>query len=317
MEFPRPKVLFSRCLGFEICRYNGEEKRDAFVEQLLAFVEPIAVCPEVEIGMPIPRMPIHQAYIKGKIRLLQKSTGDDLTERMETFSTERIAALPEIEGAVLKARSPSCGVSGAKIDNAPKEMKKRGMFARELEAQRPWIALEDESRLFNYRIREHWLTKLFTLSRFREIRDDGDAKALTRFQEAHKYLLMAYSPALQKKLGQIAANHEKRLPSEQFSLYELELHAALTKMPSKGRLINAFEHMGGYFKKTASEAERSFFAETLEMYREGRIPMSSVVVLIHGWALRDRNVYLLGQTLLHPFPVELMELKDSGRVLEL
>lgn len=54
----RPRVLFSRCLGFAACRYNGQSIRDETVEALLPFVDPVTVCPEVEIGLGIPRLAI-------------------------------------------------------------------------------------------------------------------------------------------------------------------------------------------------------------------------------------------------------------------
>lgn len=54
----RPKVVISKCLGFEACRYNGEMISDNFAKSLELFVEFIFVCPEVEIGLETPRAPV-------------------------------------------------------------------------------------------------------------------------------------------------------------------------------------------------------------------------------------------------------------------
>jgi uncharacterized protein YbbK (DUF523 family) len=56
--FPRPVVVVSKCLGFAACRYNGQKIFDAFVDKLGRFVDYVLVCPEMEIGLGVPRDPI-------------------------------------------------------------------------------------------------------------------------------------------------------------------------------------------------------------------------------------------------------------------
>ena len=55
---PRPTVIASRCLGFAKCRYNGQTISDDFVRKLEPHVEFVTTCPEVEIGLGVPRNPI-------------------------------------------------------------------------------------------------------------------------------------------------------------------------------------------------------------------------------------------------------------------
>jgi len=50
---------------------------------------------------------------------------------------------------------------------------------------------------------------------------------------------------------------------------------------------------------------------------EWRIPNSSVVSMLKTWALRDKSEYILKQTILSPYPKELVELSDSGKILKL
>ena len=88
-------------------------------------------------------------------------------------------------------------------------------------------------------------------------------------------------------------------------------------MPRRTSLINVLYHLVGFFSKKNTEKEKTFFEETIQLYRETRISFRSVIVIIKTWGLRDSNDYLLDQAILNPYPVGLMELSDAGRVLEL
>ena len=55
MKFLRPKIIISKCLEFEACRYDGQIINNQYIKQLKEFIDFEPVCPEVEIGMGIPR----------------------------------------------------------------------------------------------------------------------------------------------------------------------------------------------------------------------------------------------------------------------
>jgi len=74
----RPKVVSSKCIEFEACRWNGAIIKSEFVEKLKDYVEFYPVCPEVEIELGIPRDPIRVIELDGKLRLYQPSTERDL-----------------------------------------------------------------------------------------------------------------------------------------------------------------------------------------------------------------------------------------------
>ncbi|WP_171261035.1 DUF523 domain-containing protein, partial [Acinetobacter baumannii] len=54
-QFPKPRVVVSACLNLKPVRYNGQEVRDEFVLKLLPYCEVIEVCPEIAIGLGVPR----------------------------------------------------------------------------------------------------------------------------------------------------------------------------------------------------------------------------------------------------------------------
>ncbi len=82
----RPKIFVSKCLGFEACRYNGQVLRDSFVEKLKDFCDVVTSCPEVEIGLGVPRSPVRLVYKKDWVRMIQSEFDKDVTDDMNKFS---------------------------------------------------------------------------------------------------------------------------------------------------------------------------------------------------------------------------------------
>jgi len=95
------------------------------------------------------------------------------------------------------------------------------------------------------------------------------------------------------------------------------LHRCEGNLPKRAFNINVLTHILGYFSKQISKNERQFFLETLELYREGRVPFTSALRLVKSWAVRFENEYLLSQTFFDPYPGDLMEWSDAGRPIEL
>lgn len=112
------KIAVSRCLLGERVRYDGMTKACPVVlEALAARAELVAVCPEVEVGMSVPREAVDLLGAPEAPRMVGAETGEDWTARMDAWARGRVADLlaQGIAGAVLKARSPSCGIGDAAV----------------------------------------------------------------------------------------------------------------------------------------------------------------------------------------------------------
>ena len=316
-DFPKPRIVVSKCLGFDACRYNGVMIPDKFIEKLQPFVEFIPVCPEVECGLGVPREPIRVVMEGEERRLWQPATERDITAEMTQFVSRFLDGLSDIDGFMLKNRSPSCGFNDVKIfaNRKPSAQSKRGagFFGGEVAARFGHLAIEDEGRLNNFLLREHFLTQLFALARFREVRQSDSIAALMEFHASNKYLLMAYHQAEMRKLGQIVANHEKHPPEMVFENYAKHFRAAMAKPVKVGPMINAIQHGFGGVSDQLSPEEKQFFLTKIEEYRDERIPRSILLNLVQAWGIRFKADYLLKQALFQPFPLELMEVTDSGK----
>ena len=103
------KILVSRCLLGEACRYDGRSKPCAALEKLrLAGHELIDVCPECDGGLDTPRPP---AELQPSGRVVNQE-GRDVTAEYRRGAEIALdtARKKGCQAAVLKARSPSCGV---------------------------------------------------------------------------------------------------------------------------------------------------------------------------------------------------------------
>ncbi len=165
----RPRVGISRCLLGDEVRYDGGHKREpSLLEALAGIVEWVPVCPEVEVGMGVPREPIELAilaphkgapYGASSLRLVGVQSGEDWTARMQIWAAQRLAELAglKLSGFVLKARSPSCGLHAVPVrDGDPA----RGLFADALVRAMPGLPVEDEERLRDSDVRAQFVAEL-------------------------------------------------------------------------------------------------------------------------------------------------------------
>ncbi len=313
----QPRLVVSKCLGFDRCRYDGSVIPDPVVDSLRAWVELLPVCPEVELGLGAPRPPVRLVQVGGEVRLLQPATGRDLTEAMRAFAASFLEGLPPVDGFILKNRSPSCGIRDAKLYAAPEKAPSvgmgPGMFGGAVRARFPDLPVEDEGRLTNRAIREHFFTVIFALARLREVVDTGQMGALVDFHTRHKLLLMAYNQARMRELGRVVANLQRRPVGEVMAAYVAGFRAALARPPRRPAVVNVLMHALGYLSDRLTPAEKGYFLDLLTAYREGRQPLSTLVAVLRAWILRFEEPYLAAQTFFSPFPEGLVSLSDSGR----
>ena len=317
-QFVKPKVLVSKCIEFESCRYNGGIISSEVVEALKDHVEFHPVCPEVEIGLGVPRKALRLVRRDGEDRLVQTETEKDCTEDMREFADEFFSELGDIDGAVLKNRSPSCGTNDVKVyadlDKSGVIEQSAGIFGEAVNEHYPHRPVENEGRLRNFRIREDFYTALFAIARFRQNVESSDSISdLTDFQAAHKFLLMAYDQDKMRELGRIAANPNDRALDEVIKDYKKLLSKVLSESPSPGSHVNTLEHAYGYFSDDLKPREKSLFDDYIDDYRAGKVPLSTIISLVRSWIARFDQEYLESQRYFDPYPRELVDISDSGK----
>lgn len=157
----KPKIGVSRCLLGDAVRYDGQSKPCRIViDRLIEHFELIAICPEVEAGLPVPRPPVQ---LSGSIEAPRLTGRDnpalDITERMQNYCQNKIPLLGELDGFILKSRSPSCGLHSTPvfIDGQLITETASGVFARALCSAYPALPMLEETQLDSARTLNHFI----------------------------------------------------------------------------------------------------------------------------------------------------------------
>jgi uncharacterized protein YbgA (DUF1722 family)/uncharacterized protein YbbK (DUF523 family) len=315
--FTRPRVVVSKCLGFARCRYNGAVITDEFVARLKAHVGFVPVCPEMEVGLGCPRDPIRVVLRGGRRRLVQPATGRDLSDEMRSFAARFLDSVGEADGFILKSRSPSCGIKDVKVSSGPQADVPRGVdcgfFGGAVLERFSEVPVEDEGRMNNFILREHFLTRLFATASFRQVLRKGGMRRLVKFHAENKGLLMACNQAQMRQLGRLVANRNHLPEEEVFAAYRQGLARALARPPRPASLLNVLMHALGYVSDGLQAGEKAFFLDTLEKVRAGKVPLSAAATVVRSWGARFGVPYLMEQTFLEPYPEDLLDLHDSGK----
>jgi len=322
MEFNRPNIFISKCIEHGHCRYDGSMINSEFIKNLEPYVKYFYSCPEMEIGLPSPREALRIIVEDGEERIVSSKTGKDLTENMVEYSKNKAGELKDenLDGLILKGRSPSCGVKDVKMyksyGKAPTIPKKTsGIFGGIINDEFSMLPIEDEGRLRNFSIREHFYTRIFTTSKFRSIKKNMKMGQLVKFHSDNKYLFMSYNQGRLKKLGKIVANHEKKKVEEVYKEYQDEVLELLKTSSSSKRKMNVALHILGYFSNDLSSNEKAYFLDLLQQYMDSQIPFSNLASVLEMWAIRFEIDYLNNQSIFNPFPKDLIKVRDSGKKL--
>jgi len=311
--FAKPNIVVSKCIEFDNCRYNAQIIRNEFVRKLKDFVKFIPICPEYEIGLGIPRDPIRIIEKEGKRLLIQPSTEKDLTDNMNNFSKFFLNKLENIDGFILKSQSPSCGIKDVKIypkskNSAPK-FRDTGIFGQKVINNYPHLAIEDDNRLRNTIIKEHFLKKIYTFAAYRDIKNTKKIKDLIDFHTKNKFLLMSFNQKNLKIMGNLIANLNKEPIENIINKYEMLLYSTFSKGSRCNSNINILQHAFGYFSKNIEKNEKEMLLDYIRKYSDKQTSLEIPVALLKSWIIRFDEPYLKSQTYFEPYPPELHEPK--------
>jgi uncharacterized protein YbgA (DUF1722 family)/uncharacterized protein YbbK (DUF523 family) len=305
-------VGISACLVGEKVRWNAGHERDAFlVDTVGRFVRFVSVCPEVELGLGVPRETLRLVRHGNVVRMVAKKSGIDHTDAMTRFSRERakeIAAL-DLSGFVLKKDSPSCGLLRVRVYDHHGVPSKdgTGLFAAALAAELPDLPLEEEGRLHDPRLRENFFERIFAYRRVTGLfASPWSLGGLVAFHSREKLLLLAHEPAGYQDLGRLVARAKGRPRAELSTAYRSRFLAALARLATPHRHVNVLQHMLGYLREHLDVDGRRELAGAIEDFRRGLVPLVVPLTLLKHHVRRFGIAYLSMQTYLDPHPKELM-----------
>ena len=309
---PKPRLGISACLLGEKVRYDGGDKKDDFLTETFGrHVEWVPVCPEVEIGMGIPREAVRLVGDPAKPRMITERSGKEWTPKFDSFAAKRVQALTglDLAGYIFKKDSPSCGVERVRVYSAKgvPTRQGRGLFAAAVMRELPLLPVEEEGRLNDPALRENFVERVFAYHCWQRLgRRRRSISSSVDFHTRHKFLLLAHSERHYRTLGRlvaevkhapIAAAHEKY---GQLFMEGLAIHATAKKH------CNVLHHMMGYFSKELSRAEREELIGHIVDFRRNLVPLIVPLTLVRHYVNKYDVGYLQGKVYLQPSPKELL-----------
>ena len=316
-RYPKPVVLVSKCLEFGKVRYNAQVIPSKIVRDLEPFVEYIKVCPEVEIGLGVPRDTIRIVKINGEKRLVQPKTGRDVTEEMREFTITFLDNLLEVDGFIFKSRSPTIGIREIKVYSGIKDAavveKGSGFFAEQIMEKYSGYPMEEEDRLKNRRIRNHFLIHLFTFAAFREIKQKRSIEELVEFDHRNRYLFMSYHRENRSHVDDLLSNRQERSIDEIFLDYNEFLKRLFSNPPTSDSILRTVKEIISRISDQIPEDEIVFFNEVIEKYEKNLIGYEGLMEILRLYVIRFDESGIIDDALFSPYPEELQEVVDVDR----
>ena len=308
LEIPeRPRLAVSSCLLGEAVRYDGGHKRDSYVQGVLGqWFELVPICPEVGIGLGVPRAPIHLQRVDGQLRVRGSRDPDlDVTDRLAGYADTMALQLAQVSGYVLKARSPSCGMERVRVHG---EAGKAGVgaYAAAVMQRFPLLPVEEEGRLNDPGLRENFIVRVLAYARWQVLLAEPlSPAALMQFHARHKLLLLAHNQAGYRRLGPLVAAVDKDSIEEDTARYGREFMQILKNPAGRRGHTNVLQHLMGYLKRELDAADKSELLETIEEFRAGHLPLAAPLTLLRHHFRRHPHDYVAGQVYMAPHPAEL------------
>lgn len=318
MTEPRPiRLGVSACLLGEKVRYDARDKRDSVIAEVLPrHFELVPACPEVAIGLGIPRPPIHLVGDPVQPRVLGVADPErDYTDALTTYATEQLRRLSDLSGYIFKSRSPSCGINDVPVHSESGEVMAnggRGAFAAEWLRRRPTLPVVDEVGLADSGVRGNFLGRVYAHRRWQELCARGLTPAsLVDFHTRYKLVLMARDKSQMIELGRMVANPGRESLATLAPRYFERFMRALAVPASRGRHTDTLMHALGYLKRRLDRDEKAEFLASIEAFRLGRAPLVAPITLLRQLLRCHLDDYLARQYYLD-WPLTELAISESA-----
>ena len=306
------RIGISSCLLGNKVRFDAGHKHSAYITRTLGeYFEFVPFCPEMAIGLGVPRPPIRLVKVDGSIRVRGvRDPEQDVTEALVENATAVARELEGVSGYLFKKGSPSCGMERVKVyhpESGHPVESSAGIYARTIMQALPELPVEEEGRLMDPRLRENFIERVFIYHRWHCYCAAGmTPAALVDFHTRHKFSVLAHDEPAYRELGRLVAAAGKGVLADTAGEYIRLLMRALSGIATPGRHANVLQHILGYFREDLDREDRAELLDSIEAYRREQVPLIVPMTLIQHHLRRHPNDYLGAQYYMNPHPRELM-----------
>lgn len=305
------RIGVSACLLGQQVRYDGGHKHNEYLTRTLGpFFEFVPFCPEVAIGLGVPRAPIQLVRVGEQVRARGvRERERDVTDALVDYGRAVAAQLDAVSGYLFKKGSPSCGMERVKIygENGHPQGSGPGVFAATIMSALPLLPVEEEGRLMDPRLRENFLERVFIFHRWQQLTAQGLTPArLVEFHTRIKFVVQAHDETGYRELGRLVADagtgDVRRVGAE----YGARLMQALRRIATPRRHANVLMHLMGFLKRQLARDDKAELLELIDAYRKEQVPLIVPITLLKHHLRKHPDPYVLNQLYLGPHPAELM-----------
>lgn len=300
----KPIIAISSCLLGNNVRFNGSNSNNKMLGETFSDIFSYRIiCPEVFAGLGIPRKPIYLQQYNQNILVLENDTSRDLTSTLDDACLTLVQKMKDVDGFILKKNSPSCGHKSVKVYNHQKNVicnKANGRFVDTIERVIPNAVIEDEGRLNDPYLKEHFIKRVFLNA---EVKSNHlniiTINDLMNFHLRHKMLMRLHNPDKQKLLGQLIAqsNHVaiEILKKKYFEIFV----TIFEKVARKRHHVNILQRILREINKNINAEQRQDLQIKIKQFHDEIIPLAVPVEMIKHYLIRYRIEYLLKQSYLN------------------
>jgi uncharacterized protein YbgA (DUF1722 family)/uncharacterized protein YbbK (DUF523 family) len=305
------KVGISSCLLGQEVRFDGGHKHSRLcTETLTPYFDFVPECPEVGIGLGIPRKPIRLIGTTDAPKAVASHDNTlDYTEKLMKYGQKKAKQHDDICGYIFMKSSPSCGLFRVKVygeNGYPEKGGGRGIYANEITDAHPLLPVEESGRLTDPPLRENFITRVFAYHNWQQTVSEGlSHKAILDFHVRYKYCLMAHSPKDYATLGQMLADAGKSEPNELGERYFTALMTTLSQIATRKTHTNVLMHLQGYLKKALSADEKQELAKIIDQYLINQVPLIVPITMLKHHFANHPDPYISKQAYLQPYPEDL------------
>jgi len=298
------RIGISSCLLGHKVRFDANHKEHRYITgELGKRFDFIPVCPEMAVGLGVPRTPIHLIGDEQNQRAVNiKNEAIDVTQSLVDFGKSKARELTDISGYIFKKGSPSCGLYGVKIYKTPDSViySGTGIYAKQIIEANPLLPVEEEGRLNDMLLRANFLQRVEIYYHWQQLVANGlTRKSLIKFHTQHKFLVLAHCEITYRMIGKLVGEIGNTNLEEAANQYIELLMAGLQKPTTRGKQTNVLQHLMGYFKNFLDKQDKTEMGRLLDEYRNGELPRVVVVTMLKHYLRKFPSNYVQQQSYLN------------------
>lgn len=306
------KIGISSCLLGQEVRFDSGHKRERYITDVLSqYFDYRPYCPEVAIGLGVPRPTIRLQFDADKhIQAIMPKTGVIYTDQLAEYALKTVKNLNELSGYIFKSKSPTCGMERVKVYPAEKNkmpsQEGTGIYAKVLQEHLPNTPMEEEGRLNDPQLRENFIKRVFVYHEWQTLlNNDFNVKALIAFHARHKMLLILHQYGNSKELGRLVAKATAQNLDELAAEYITLFMATLKILPDRRHHGQVLTRIVTAINENLEAAQKRDILEMIDEYIAGELALSAPIRLIRHYLTQMDLPYIAQQSYLAPYPDEL------------